>query len=163
MIQNQDVLKIVDALSSRLLESEMGEYTEEEALLADVGEIVREFINTELGELGAVWVRGQDKGQIVSVWACGADFWPDIAVDVRGLPSVAITVRLAGRDDSLADVLAHAVGSAIVHSVQYSCAIPFVLDQTESDPRQHWFDSEIQERLWDGHRVSLVISRSGRL
>ncbi len=162
-MQNRDALKIIDALSSRLLESEMGEYAEEEALLADVGEIVKDFIQTELGELAAVWVRGQDKGKIVSVWACGTDFWPDIAVEVRGLPSVAITVRLAGKDDSLADVLAHAVGSAMVHSVQYSYAIPFILDQTGSDRRQHWFDSEIQERLWDGHRVSLVVSRSGRL
>jgi hypothetical protein len=163
MMQNQDVLKIIDALSNKLLESQMGGYTEEEALVADVAEVVKDFVNVELGEFGAVWVRGQDKGKIVSVWAYGTDFWPDIAVDVRGLPSVAITVRLAGRDDSLADVLAHAVGSAMMHSVQYSYAIPFVLDQTESDPRQHWFDSEIEERLWSDHRVSLVVSRSGRV
>ncbi len=163
MIENQDVLKIVDALTGGLLESEMGEYAEEEDLVADVAGLVQDLINTELGELGAVWVRGRDKGKIASVWAWGADFWPDIAVEVRGLPSVAITVRLARREDDLAGVLARAVGSAVVHSVQYSCAIPFVLDQAESDPRQHWFDSEIAERLWDSHRVSLVVRRSGRV
>jgi hypothetical protein len=163
MMQNQDVLKIIDALTNKLLESQMGEYEEEAQLVADVAEVVRDFINVELGEFGAVWVRGEDKGKIVSVWAYGTDFWPDIAVEVRGLPTVAITVRLAKRDDDLAQVLAHAVGSALVHSVQYSYAIPFVLDQTESDPRQHWFDSEIEERLWSDHRVSLVVSRSGRV
>ncbi len=163
MMQNQDVLKIIDALSSRLLEAEMGEYKEEEALLSDVAEIVRDFVNAELGEFGAVWVRGEDKGKIVSVWAYGTDFWPDIAVEVRELPSIAITVRLAGREDSLADVLAHAVGCALVHSVQYSYAIPFVLDRTDGDPRQHWFDSEIEDRLWQDHRVSLVVSQSSRV
>lgn len=163
MMQNQDVLKIIDALSNKLLDAEMGDYAEEEDLVAGVSEMVRDFISVELGDFGAVWVRGEDKGKIVSVWAYGADFWPDIAVEVRGLPTVAITVRLAKRDDDLARVLAHAVGSALVHSVQYSYAIPFVLDRTGSDARRHWFDSEIEERLWSDHRVSLVVSRSGRV
>ncbi len=156
-MQNQDVLKIIDALTNKLLEPEMGDYAREEDLLADVADMVRDFISAQLGEFGAVWVRGQDKGKIVSVWAWGTQFWPDIAVEVRGLPTVAITVRLAKRDDDLAEVLAQAVGSALVHSVQYSYAIPFVLDRADSDPRQHWCDSEIGDRLWDDHRISLVV------
>ncbi len=163
MMNNQDVRKIIDALTSKLLDSMLGDYTEEATLVADVADLVKDIINAELGEFGAVWVRGEDKGQIPSVWAYGAEFWPDIAVGVRGLPTVAITVRLAGREDDLSEVVAHAVGSAVVHSVQYSYAIPFVLDQTQSDSRQHWFDSEIDERLWTDHRVSLVLSRSGRV
>ena len=157
MMQNQDVLKIIDGLSNKLLDTELGDYEGEEDLVAEVGELVKDLINVELGEFGAVWVRGEDKGKIVSVWAYGADFWPDIAVEVRGLPTVAITVRLAKRDDDLAEVLSSAVGSSVVHSVQYSYAIPFVLDRTDSDPRQHWFDSEIEERLWGDHRISLVV------
>jgi hypothetical protein len=156
-MQNQDVLKVIDGLCNKLQETEFGDYREEEDLVAEVGELVREFIDTELGELGAVWIRGQDKGKIVSVWAYGVDFWPDIAVEVRGLPTVAITVRLARRDDDLTEALAAAMGRSMVHSVQYSYAIPFVLDRTDSDPRQHWFDSEIEERLWADHRISLVV------
>lgn len=157
MMQNQDVLKIIDGLCSKLQEVEFEDYDEEKDLIADVGEMVREFIGAELGEFGAVWIRGKDKGKIISVWAYGADFWPDIAVEVRGLSTVAIMVRLAKRGDDLAEVLAHAVGSSVIHSVQYSYAIPFVLDRTDSDPRQHWFDSEIEERLWGDHRISLVV------
>jgi hypothetical protein len=157
MMQNQDVLKIIDGLCSKLQEVELEDYDEEKDLIADVGEMVREFIGTELGEFGAVWIRGKDKGKIISVWAYGADFWPDIAVEVRGLSTVAIMVRLAKRGDDLAEVLAHAVGSSVIHSVQYSYTIPFVLDRTDSDPRQHWFDSEIEERLWGDHRISLVV------
>jgi len=157
MMQNQDVLKIIDGLCSKLQEVEFEDYDEEKDLIADVGEMVKEFIGTELGEFGAVWVRGKDKGKIISVWAYGADFWPDIAVEVRGLSTVAIMVRLAKRGDDLAEVLAHAVGSSLIHSVQYSYVIPFVLDRTDSDSRQHWFDSEIEERLWGDHRISLVV------
>src|SRR5512136_1152915 len=157
MMQNQDVLKIIDGLSNKLLDTELGDYHDEEDLVAEVGELIKEFIGTELGEFGAVWVRGKDKGKIISVWAHGADFWPDIAVEVRGIPTVAITVRLAKRDDDLTEALASAVGRSMIHSVQYSYAIPFVLDRTDSDSRQHWFDGEIGERLWDDHRISLVV------
>ena len=156
-MQNQDVLKMVDGLCNKLQEAELEDYGEEKDLIADVSEVVKDFISAELGEFGAVWVRGKDKGKIISVWACETDFWPDIAVEVRGIPTVAITVRQANRDDGLAVVLAHAIGSSVVHSVQYSYAIPFVLDRTDSDPRQHWFDSEIEERLWADHRISLVV------
>jgi len=156
-MQNQDVLKMVDGLCNKLQEAELEDYGEEKDLIADVSEVVKDFISAELGEFGAVWVRGKDKGKIISVWAYGADFWPDIAVEVRGIPTVAITVRQANRDDGLAVVLAHAIGSSVVHSVQYSYAIPFVLDRTDSNPRQHWFDIEIEERLWADHRISLVV------
>jgi len=148
---------MVDGLCNKLQEAELEDYGEEKDLIADVSEVVKDFISAELGEFGAVWVRGKDKGKIISVWAYGADFWPDIAVEVRGIHTVAITVRQANRDDGLAVVLAHAIGSSVVHSVQYSYAIPFVLDRTDSDPRQHWFDSEIEERLWADHRISLVV------
>ena len=157
MMQNQDILKVIDGLCNKLQEAEFEDYGEEKDLIADVGEVVKEFIGTELGEFGAVWVRGRDKGKIISVWAYGADSWPDIAVEARGLPTVAVTVRQARRDDDLAVVLAHAIGSSVIHSVQYSYAIPFVLDRTDSDPRQHWFDSEIEERLWADHRISVVV------
>src|SRR5512136_812103 len=111
MMQNQDVLKIIDGLSNRLLDTELCEFHEEVDLVAEVGELVRDFINVELGEFGAVSVRGKDKGKIVSVWAYGTEFWPDIAVEVRGVPTVALTVMMAGRDDDLSDIVASAVGS----------------------------------------------------
>ena len=157
MMENQDVLKIIDGLTNKLQEVELGDFREEEDLVAEVGELVKDFIGVELGEFGGVWVRGQDKGKIISVWAYGADFWPDIAVEVRGLPTVALTVMLAKRDDDLSDIVASAVGNSVIHSFQYSYAIPFVLDRTDSDPRQHWFDGEIEERLWGDHRISLVV------
>ena len=158
-MRNQDVLRIIEGLCNKLQEVEFGDYGEEKELIEDVAEVVKEFIGVELGELGSVWIRGKDKGKIMSVWAYGADFWPDIAVEVRGLPTVAITVRQANRGDDLSVVLAHAIGSSMIHSAQYSYAIPFVLDRTDSDPGQHWFDGEIDEQLWADHRINLVVKQ----
>ena len=157
MIQNQDVLKIIDGLTNKLQETEFGDFREEEDLVAEVSELVKEFIGVELGDFGAVSVLGNNKGKIASAWAYGTEFWPDIAVEVRGIPTVALTVMMAGRDDDLADIVSSAVGNSVIHSFQYSYAIPFVLDRTDSDPRQHWLDGEIEERLWGDHRVSLVV------
>ncbi len=158
-MENQDVFKIIDGLSNKLLDTQFEDYNEEEDLVAEVGELVKEFINTGLGEWASVWVNGKDKGKIRSVWAYGADFWPDITVEVRELPTIAIAVRVARRGEDLAEALVSAVGSSMIHSVQYSYSIALVLDRTDSDPRQHWFDGEIEERLWVNHRISLVVSR----
>ncbi len=157
MIQNQDVLNVVDGLCDKLQETEFEDYDSDKELLAGVGDLVKEFISTELGEWASVWVNGQDKGKIRSVWAYGADFWPDMTVEVRELPTIAISVRVAKRGEDLAKALTSAVGNSMIHSVQYSYSIALILDRTDSDPRQHWFDSEIEERLWTDHRISLVV------
>lgn len=157
MIQNQDVLNVVDGLCDKLQETEFEDYDSGKELLAGIAEVVKEFISTELGEWASVWVNGKDKGKIRSVWAYGADFWPDMTVEVRELPTIAISVRVAKRGEDLAEALASAVGNSMIHSVQYSYSIALVLDRTDSDPRQHWFDSEIEERLWTDHRISLVV------
>ena len=159
MMQNLDVLQIVDQLCEKLQNTEFGDYDSEDDLLLDLAVIVTEFINTEMGEFGSVWVSGRDKGKIRSVWAYGTDFWPDMTIEARDLPTIAITVKLAPRGEDLADVLVSAVGSALFYSVQYSYAIAFVLDRTEGDERQHWFDGEIEDRLWANHHISLVIVR----
>ncbi len=157
MIQHFDAAQIIDSLCEKLQDTEFEDYDAEDELLQDVGDIVTEYINTELGELASVWVGGRDKGKLKSVWAYGADFWPHITIEVRDLPTVAIEVKLAKRDDGLGEAVTSALGKALIYSVQYSYVIVFVLDRAESDPRRHWFDSEIEDRLWENHRISLVI------
>jgi hypothetical protein len=125
----------------------------------DIGDIVTEYIKGELEGLASVWVKGRDKGKSKSVWAYGTDFWPDIVVEVRELPTIAIEVRLAKRDKGLTESLASAIGKTLIYSVQYSHGIAFILDRTESDLGKHWFDSEIEDRLWDNHRINLVITQ----
>lgn len=157
MLQHLDAAQIVDGLCEKLQDTEFEDYNAEDELLLDIGDIVTEYIHNELGELASVWVKGRDKGKSRSVWAYGTDFWPDIMVEVRELPAIAIEVKLAKRADSLAESAVSAIGKTLIYSVQYPYGIAFVLDRTESDLRQHWFDSEIEDRLWENHRISLVI------
>lgn len=157
MLQHFDASQIIDGLCEKLQDTEFEDYNAEDELLLDIGDIVTEYINTELGELASVWVNARNRGKIKSVWAYGTDFWPDITIEVRELPTIAIEVKLAKRDKGLAESIVSAIGKALIYSVQYSHVIAFVLDRTESDLRQHWFDSEIEDRLWENHRISLVI------
>ena len=157
MLQHLDAARIIDGLCERLQDTELEDYNAQDELLLDVGDIVTEYINNELGELASVWVKGRDKGKSKSIWAYGTDFWPDITIEVRQLPTIAIEVELAKRDNGLAELVASAIGRTLIYSVQYSHVIAFVLDRTESDLGKHWFDSEIEDRLWENHRISLVI------
>ena len=157
MLQHFDATQIIDGLCEKLENAEFEDYDAKSELLPEVGDIVAEYINTELGELASVWVEGRDKGKIKSVWAFGTDLWPDITVEVRELPTVAIEVKLAKRDNGLADPVTSAIGKALIYSAQYSYVIAFVLDRTKSDVYKHWFDSEIEARLWENHRIRLII------
>lgn len=157
MLQHIDASQIIDGLCETLQDTEFEDYNSESDLLLDIGEIVTEYINAELGELASVWVEVRDRGKIKPVWAYGTDFWPNITVEVRDLPTIAIEVKLAKRDNGLAESVASAIGKALIYSVQYSHVVALVLDRTESDLRRHWFDSELEDRLWENHRINLVI------
>jgi len=145
-MQNQDVLKIIDGLCNKLQEAEFEGHGEEKDLIADVGEVVK-------SSSARSWVNSAPSGFAEKTKArssrCGpmGGFWPDIAVEVRGLPTVAITVRQARRDDDLAVVLpTHC--SSVIHSVQYSYAIPLFSTGRTAIRGSIGFDSEIEERLW---------------
>ena len=159
MLQRFDVNQLIDELCERLQDTEFEDYDEESELLVDVGDVVAEYINTALEEMAHVWVKGRDKGKSKSVWAFGTDFCPAITVEVREMPTVAIEVKLAKRDGSLADSVAVAIGQALLYSVQYSYVIVFVLDRTNSDLYKHWFDSEVEARLLDNHEIRLIVSQ----
>jgi len=157
MLQHLDAAQIIDRLCEKLQDIELEEYDSEDELLVDIGDMIMDDINAELGGIASVWVRDGGRGKTKSVWAYGTDFWPDITIEVRELPTIAIEVKLAKRDNDLAESVASAIGKALIYSVQYSHVIAFVLDRTESDLRQHWFDSEIEDQLWENHRINLVI------
>ncbi|MCX5999469.1 MAG: hypothetical protein NTU41_07720 [Chloroflexi bacterium] len=154
-----EATRIVDELCEKLQDTQFVDFEKEDDLLAEVADIVSAYVSENLGELAVVWVEGRDRGKIKPVWAYGTEFYPDIAIEVADVPAVAISVTLAGREGSMVDPTASAIGQAIVYSVQYPYVIAFVLDRTESDLQKHWFDGEIQTRLWDSHRVTLIISQ----
>ena len=158
MMDYVDANQITEELCEKLYDTEFESYDEEGDLLLDVGNIVTEHINSNLGDFACVWVEGRDRGKIKPVWACGTDFCPAIAIEVRELPTAAIEVKLARREDSLADSIRQAIGQALIYSTQYSYVIAFVLDRTNSsDLRKHWSDSEIEDLLWDNHRIRLIV------
>lgn len=157
MLKQSDVNQFIDGLCERLEDIEFEDYDEKAELLLDVGDVAHEYANAMLGEMASVWVEGRDKGKSKAIWAFGTDFCPDIAVDVREIPTVAFEVQLVKRDGSLADSVGAAIGQALLYSIQYPYVVVVVLDRTKSDLYKHWFDSEIEARLWDNHGVRLII------
>lgn len=157
MLQRFDVNQFIDDLCERLENTAFEDYDKESDLLQDVVDLIAECVNATLEEMAHVSVRGQDKGKNNSIWAFGTDFYPAISVDLRGVPIVALEAKLAKREDSLADTIGAAIGQALLYSVQYSYVIVFVLDRTNSDLYKHWFDSEVEARLWDNHNIRLII------
>jgi hypothetical protein len=157
MLQQFDANQIIDELCERLQDIEFEDYNEEAELLLDINDVITEYINNTLREMASIWVEGRDKRKSKSIWAFGTDFCPAITVEVREMPTIAIEVKLAKRDGILADSVGAAIGQALLYSVQYAYVIAFVLDRTKSDLYKHWFDSEIEARLWDKHSIRLII------
>lgn len=159
MLNKLEATEVIDGLCERLQDTEFEGYDSEDELLLYVGELVTELLSAAFGDLASVWVEGRDRGKIKSVWAYGTDFSPDIAIEMGELPVVAMEVRLAKRDSDAAELVAAAVGQALVCSVQYPYVIVFILDRSDSKLHKHWFDSEIETRLWENHRISLIVSQ----
>ena len=159
MIQRFDINQFIDALCETLENTAFEDYDKEAELLQDTGDVITEYVKATLEEMARVWVRGQDKGKSNSIWAFGTDFCPAISVDLKEVPSIALEVKLAKRDDNLANLVGSAIGQALLYSVQYSHVIVFILDRSNSDLYKHWFDSEIEARLWDNHGIRLIFSQ----
>lgn len=156
MIQRFDINQFIDDLCERLENIEFEDYDKESELVRDIGDVIAEYTSATLEEMARVSVRGQDKGKINSIWAFGTDFCPAVSVDLKEVPTVALEVKLAKRDDNLANSVGSAIGQALLYSVQYSHVIVFILDRSNSDLYKHWFDSEIETRLWDNYGIRLI-------
>ena len=157
MLNNVELTQVVDALCERLQDTELEGYDRADELILDVADLVSGLVDRALGDFGSVWVTGRDTGKVSPVLAYGADFSPEIVIGVGGFPVVAIEVGLAKRDGGVADPVAAVIGRAVVHSVQYPYVIAFVLDRGKSELGKHLFDSEIETRLWDNNRISLIV------
>ncbi|MBM4463029.1 MAG: hypothetical protein FJ012_06780 [Chloroflexi bacterium] len=157
MLESFEATETIDGLCEKLADTQFEDYDDENDLLAEVGDLVTEYFDSQLGGFASVSVEGKDRGKIKPVWAYGADLYPDIAVEVGGLPTVAIEIRLANREDGIATPVVDAIGRTVIYSLQYSYGIVFVLDRSDSDVRKHWLDSELGTRLWDNHRIRLIV------
>lgn len=159
MIQRFDINQFIDALCERLENTAFEDYDKETELLQDASDVITEYVKDTLEEMASVRVRGQDKGKNNSIWAFGTDFSPAISVDLKEVPTVAFEVKLARREDNLAALVGSAIGQALLYSVQYSHIIIYILDRSNSDLYKHWFDTEIEARLWDNHGIRLIFSQ----
>ncbi len=157
MLNIIDSTEVIDGICEYLRNVEFEELETEEDLAAQIGDMLTEYLQPRLGELAVIAVAGGDGGRIKPVWAYGADFTPSVAVEVRGMPAIAFDVRMANEHDELSDLIGLAVGRALVYSAQYSYAVALVLDMAKSDLRKHWSDGEIDTRLWDNHRINLMV------
>jgi len=157
MLTRVEITQFMDAIGERLHETEFEDYSSEDELVLDVADIVSQLVAAGFGDFGSVWVSSRDTAKVSRVLAYGADFAPSIVIGVGGFPTVAVVVMLAGRNDDVAETVTAAIGEAIIHSVQYPYVIGFVLDRSKSELGKHLFDSEIEDRLWDNHRISLVV------
>lgn len=159
MLNSIEATQTIDGLCEKLQDTEFEGYENENQLLQDIAGVVEEYISSELGELASVWVKGRDRGKIKSVWAYGTDFAPDIAVEVGDLPAIGIEVKMATKASPVAGPVAAAIGKALICSAQYPYVIVFVLDKSSGELHKHWLDAELETRLWDSHRISLIVSQ----
>lgn len=157
MLNIIDSSELIDGLCENLRNSEFEESEDEGDLKLQVADLVSAYIEPALGEFASIGVEGRDRGKVRPVWAFGAEVFPDISVDVRSMPAVAVQVCMVEEGFPLTDALSAAIGRAVLCSAHYPYGIIFILDDGRSDLKKHWSDGELDARLWDNHRVSLII------
>lgn len=135
-------------------------YRSKEGLKGTIASIVKEFLETKLRPLDLryeVWQRRvEEEGGIEPLYVFGADFAPDLVIDIEDEPTLAIVLTLVKRDIDLPVKLGCAIGQALLYCHQYPAIITLVLHLGKGQEYKHWKDREIQQDLWSTHKIRLV-------
>jgi len=148
----------VSQLSEELLSAPLKtRYRSEAQMKADVVRVVQKFTKGRLGPLGLPYeIQERTKGlQPVPIF--GADFCPDMAIEVTEFPSVAFVLKLVKGGEKLELKISSAIGQALIFSRYYSAVIAFILSLEGGETHKHWTDWELKADLWRKHKVRLVI------
>ena len=155
------ITEFVDGLASELMASSFKPHYESgESLRHDVDQVVRKFISSKLGPSGIsynLWEQGVAPDKIEPVFVFGADFRPDMVIEVGEFPTVAIELRFIKEGERSALEISSAIGQAMIYSRLYPSVVAFVLDRGEREEYKHWLDHEFKMELWAKHKIKLII------
>lgn len=136
-------------------------YRSRSALTKDVARIVGGYLRHKLVPLQlehALWETIAENGPgIQPVYVFGADFIPDLAVDVQERPTVALRVNLIRESRDTLTTIATAIGEAIVFSCLYPSVVAFVYSTGAPVEYKHLLDRQIAMDLWRDHKIRLVL------
>ena len=154
----------IEGLAGHLADASLRpSYREPLSLRRDVARQVHGFVESQLGPLGVpfyVWQHSRSSpSDLEPVAAFGRDFWPDIAVEVAEIPTIALAVKLIGPGDAGHHSLGSLLGRTLVYTRLYPAVLAFAWDKGPSDDHKHWWDPELRAELNDRYRIKLVIRR----
>ena len=149
--------EFVEQMSNTLMNTPFERrYRSERPFRADVLKVVRGFVSSRLDPLDIAYeIRDAKKTGPVSVF--GADFWPDLSVDVSAMPTVAIGLGLIRPGESPTEKISSAVGRAIIYARQYPSVVSLILDLGEAGEHELWIDREFTFELWSRLRIKLIV------
>ncbi len=131
-------------------------------LRRDIAQQVQAYVQVQLAPLGVpfkVWQQGASPGGLEPVLAFGRDFWPDVAVEVSEIPTIAVAVKLIAPRDDGRGALSFLLGETIIYTRVYPAVLAFALDRGSPDESKHWWDPDLRAELWERYHIRLIIRR----
>jgi hypothetical protein len=132
----------------------LGQCEDEAQLRAAVAQVVRGFTEESLAPLNLHY-HICDKEGLQPVLIFGADFYPDMVIEVGSFPAVAFILKLIGEELELK--ISSAIGQALLYSQHYTAVIALILGPEVGEPHKHWLDWEFKADLWRRHKIKLII------
>lgn len=152
---NEMVEELTAALSSApLRHSSLSQSSLEDA----TKNIVQDYVKNRLDPLGVeyrIWRDVAESGSrgVVPVYAFGASYAPDLAIEINDRPTLAIYCRLLKSGTRITDKIGATIGEALICSHQYPAVAVFFLYSGRSADYLHLLDQEIMMDLWRSHKV----------
>ena len=151
--------ELVDTVSRLLNRLPVGAGEDRKELASRITDGIKTLLQEHLGPGGIpfdVW-QGKEGGAQPAHFF-GADFYPDVAVDVAEQPTLALVLGCPGGRRGHQRELATALGQALVCSQQYPAVVLCIIGKrTKGKDYQQLLARELQMSLWSQHRIRIVL------
>ncbi len=123
-----------------------------------VREVAESYLMSRLAPLGLeykIWRDVSELGNegIMPVYAFGAVYAPDMAIEVADKPTLAIYCRLLKAGTRITEKIGATIGEAMICSHQYPAVAVLFLYSGRRVDYMHFLDQEIIMDLWRSHKV----------
>lgn len=141
-------------------------YSSKELLKRDVVQVLEQFLDDVLVEKSGLsyqlWQGLAEPGSpgIEPDLVFGADFAPDIQVDVSGQPTVAISINLIANSVNASNKMGFAIGEGLILSRLYPAVLVFVYRLRPKAYLRHHLDGELILDLWNFYKIKLLVKSS---
>ena len=136
-------------------------YPGREAFKREVASTVRNVLEESLSPLNLaydLWEGVAEEGKgIEPVRLFGTEVVPDLAVNVAGRPTLALTMELVRHGDAAASRLATALGRALVCAHSYPAVLAFIYYPDRAAEYPQLLERELAMGLWSTYKVRLLV------